>query len=111
MNIKEKLQELCKQNGISIRELEVASGVKIGTIGRWDNNMPSADKVLKVARYFGVLVDDLVDEKKPTPQRSELSASEADIIRLYRSASPETQQAMLRFLRSLEADQLLRDGD
>lgn len=111
MNIKEKLQMLCREKGITIKEMEAASGLRAGTVCKWDINMPSIDKVLKVARYFGVTVDDLLDAEKPAPHGSELSNKEADIIRLFRASSPETQQAMLRLLRSLEADRMLRGDD
>ena len=59
----EKIKSLCQERGISLPELEKACGLGTRTIYRWDEVIPSVDKVKKVARYFGVTVDSLLDSE------------------------------------------------
>ena len=56
----ERIKGLCARKEISIRQLERETGLADRTIGRWDTNMPSIDRVKKVAEYFGVTVDYLL---------------------------------------------------
>ena len=56
----ERIKTLCYRKEISIRQLERETGLADRTIGRWDTNMPSIDRVKKVAEYFGVTVDYLL---------------------------------------------------
>ena len=56
----ERIKNLCYRKEISIRQLERETGLADRTIGRWDTNMPSIDRVKKVAEYFGVTVDYLL---------------------------------------------------
>ena len=56
----ERIKNLCYRKEISIRQLERETGLADRTIGRWDTNMPSIDRVKKVAEDFGVTVDYLL---------------------------------------------------
>ncbi len=60
----ERIKDLCAKKEISIRQLEKETGLADRTIGRWDTNMPSIDRVKKVADYFGVPVDYLLQGQK-----------------------------------------------
>ena len=64
-NIAERIARL---SPISIAKLEQELGFANATIRKWAKSSPSADKLLKVADYFGVSVDYLlghaVQEKK-----------------------------------------------
>lgn len=57
-----KITELCKVRKLSLLELERQAGLKSRTVYRWDENMPSVDKVKAVADVLGVTVDDLLKE-------------------------------------------------
>lgn len=48
------------------KELEFGNGA----IYRWDKNTPSIDKVLKVAKYFEVSVDSLLEENDVDSSKS-----------------------------------------
>lgn len=61
--ILEKINELCREKGISIAALERELGIGNGTIRRWDVVSPRFDKLLAVADYFKVTVDDLVRQE------------------------------------------------
>lgn len=62
MKLKDKVQALCKERGISIRRFENELGISNGNVKHWDVSMPSGDKLLAIAKYFGVSVDYLLDE-------------------------------------------------
>lgn len=62
MTLLEKIQNLCKEDGITLAALERKSGLSRGSIRLWDKNTPSADKIVKVANYFKVSSDFLLNE-------------------------------------------------
>lgn len=55
----DQIRKLCKQRQISVGELEEKAGIAQRTICRWDKSSPSIDKVIKVADYLGVTLDEL----------------------------------------------------
>ena len=55
------IQLLCKQNNISISFLEKTIGLGGGTISGWKTSYPTSDKLLKVANYFNVSLDYLMN--------------------------------------------------
>ncbi len=59
----ENIKRCCKQNGITTAELEKKLGFSVGLISRWARAMPSLDKVIMVAEYFKVPLDQLL--KRP----------------------------------------------
>lgn len=59
-NIKEK----CAQNGISVSQLEKEVRFGAGAIGKWKQSAPSIEKVMAVADYFRVSLDELCGVKK-----------------------------------------------
>lgn len=62
MGICENVQFLCKKNksNLPISHLEKELSLANGSIRRWNENSPSADKVQRVAKYFGVTTDFLL---------------------------------------------------
>ena len=57
-----KILEKCKERGITLAELERQAGLANRTIYKWNESVPSVDKVLAVANVLGVTVDELVRE-------------------------------------------------
>ena len=55
-----KISELCKEKGMSIAKLEKETGISNGTIGKWSKSSPTAEKLERVADFFGVSVDYLL---------------------------------------------------
>lgn len=55
-----KISELCKEKGVSIAKLEKETGISNGTIGKWSKSSPTAEKLERVADFFGVSVDYLL---------------------------------------------------
>ena len=94
----------------SLNKIEIAAGIPLNSIYKWDGNSPSIDRVIKVARVLGISIDALVGYEIEKSDSLGLSEDERDVIRLYRNASQQTRSAMLHFLQSLEADAQLRDA-
>lgn len=59
--IYDRIKELCTQKGISIYRLEKDLGFSSCSICKWKTSSPSVDKVQKVADYFGVTVNYLLE--------------------------------------------------
>lgn len=56
----ENIIKLCKENGVTIAELERNTGISNGAIRRWGESSPALNNAKKVADFFGVTVDDLL---------------------------------------------------
>lgn len=56
----ENIRRICKERDLSILRLEREAGLAAHTMCRWDKNIPSVDKVKRVADALGVTVDDLL---------------------------------------------------
>lgn len=54
MNRLEKLQTLCKQRGLTINKLEQELGMPQSSLQKFGQSVPKADRLYKVAKYFGV---------------------------------------------------------
>lgn len=56
-----RIRQLCERRGCTLTKLEKECGLANATIRRWETASPSADNLAKVADYFGVSVDFLLD--------------------------------------------------
>lgn len=60
----EKIESLCKEQGVSISKVEKECNIGNATIRRWDKSSPRLDNLKKVADYFGVSVDYFLESDK-----------------------------------------------
>ena len=72
--ITDNIRQLCREHEISIFALENTTGIGNGCISRWDQKPPNICSLTKVAKFFGVSVDSLlegVDDPRfePRPRR------------------------------------------
>ena len=58
-----KIKELCKSRKMSLRDLEKELQFGCRTVEQWDVHSPSVKKVLKVAKYSGVKIEDLMEKE------------------------------------------------
>ena len=80
MNVKERIQFLCKKNGITSKSLEEHLGFGKGYISKIDKSAPNLSKIKPIADYFGVTVDYLMTGKEANSGEVELtSKDERDI--------------------------------
>ena len=59
----EKIKEISRLKGISIRELEIKAELGNGTIGGWNNSSPTVRSLKKVADILECTVDELLEEE------------------------------------------------
>lgn len=55
------VKKLCAEHEISVFALENATGVANGSVGRWDKKPPKIYNLKRVADFFGVSVDSLLE--------------------------------------------------
>lgn len=94
----EKLRELRKEKGISLKELGIAMGVAESTMSLYENGkrQPDYETLLKLAEYFNVTVDYLLRGN----DNSERLPEELVILnRKARNMSPEKRQKLLEMAR------------
>ena len=56
----DNIRALCAERGVSVCRLEREAGIGNGVIRKWNKQSPRVDKLLPVADYFGVTLDELV---------------------------------------------------
>lgn len=66
MTLKERIKALADAEGISLPVLESKLGFGNSTIVKWDKSTPNAEKLNKVAQYFNVTMDYLLNGESPT---------------------------------------------
>lgn len=93
MTTLEKIKNLCKKHGVTVQKLELDLGEKPTSIAKITSNS-KGEKLLKIARYFGVTVEYLIDEDRKEPDNFDISEFEYQIILKYRELS-ERQQALI----------------
>ena len=54
MNVLERVQKLCKQQGVSIAKMERDIEISKGASYKWKNSDPSMDALKKLSAYFNV---------------------------------------------------------
>lgn len=62
----DKINVLAEEKGVSIYRLEKEAELSKSSICKWNDNIPSVDKVQKVAKLLGVTVDSLLEDSKDT---------------------------------------------
>lgn len=60
MLIYDKIKEICQEKGISVRQVEINSGLPNGTICKWNNSSPTVKNLKAVADVLKVNVDKLI---------------------------------------------------
>jgi len=62
----DKIRALAEEKGISIYKLEKDAELSKGSICKWNENIPSVDKIQRVAKLLGVTVDSLLEDSQVT---------------------------------------------
>lgn len=69
MSLLSRINVLRSQHGnISINRLEKECGLTRGSMAKWDDHAPSADKIVKVANYFGISPGELMGAPAISPE-------------------------------------------
>ncbi|TBX33736.1 XRE family transcriptional regulator [Enterococcus durans] len=106
MNPYEKIKELTKQNGISVRELEKRLGYSNGYFSKWKSVSPNSEGLAKVSDYFGVSVDYLLGrEERETPKHVDLSEDDTVFSFDGKEISKETMRKAIAIAKALEENE------
>lgn len=95
--LKENIRALIKARHITQADLERVIGISNKTMNRWDRNMPSIDKVVSVADYFHVGLDELVGRDFD----SSLSRDQRQLLDLFDRLNDEGKTAALAMITGL----------
>lgn len=60
MHIYDKIKAMCEEKGMSVRQLEVAAGLKNGAISKWNDSSPTIKNLKAVADVLKVKVDKII---------------------------------------------------
>lgn len=103
----ERLKRAARSAGVGESQANIADALGIArqTVNRWFmGGEPNADQLLSIARRWRVSADWLKSgqgEMQPAPNGGELSNDERDLIRHYRSASPQIRQVISTMARAV----------
>ena len=95
----ERIQKLCEQSGITVKELENECGIKNSTICKWKESMPKADNLYKVACYFNVSMAYLLTGEEESPSPAGDGLNKEIFSTAWNEATPEAREAALSVLR------------
>ena len=87
------------------KDVALAIGVTPASLNEWlkGKKYPRIDKIEMLARYFGILKSDLIEEKglnKTLPQVQKLTEGEAALLELFRQIPEDAQKMYLEVLRA-----------
>lgn len=102
-----KLDLLRRNRGLSVRALAAELGVGVGTVGGWLSEFrPRPQVARRLADYFGVSVEDLLDDQRELPAGNSAAntAPAADAAaQSAPGATPAGQAAFETYLRQIRA--------
>ena len=79
MSLKDTVKDLCKNKGVSVRALEIELGFANGYISKLDKSAPSSDKIQKIAEFFDVSMDYLMNGQQSNEQGYYLNNETAEM--------------------------------
>lgn len=119
MSIFERVQELIKEKGITVKQLERECELANATIRRWETQTPNIESVRKVAQRLNTSIDFLVTGSSPCTKDSRfvvycdgipLSESEADLIAMFRLL-PEEHRKEIFELVHFKYSRIIAEGE
>ncbi|MBQ9701315.1 MAG: helix-turn-helix domain-containing protein [Lachnospiraceae bacterium] len=96
MSLVERIKKLAKEHGTDLANLERALGISNGVIRRWDKASPTCDKLLRVADYFSVSIDELLRGTSNTNNASNTNINR--FITLFNNADSVDQERVIKYL-------------
>lgn len=104
MTLLDRIKSLCDGHGETLASLERKMDFGNGTIRRWDNTIPSGDRLSKVADFFGVTVDYLLGREPTYDISSALNNVFFSIAKDAQDSGidPEDLQAMVNLIKKKE---------
>lgn len=94
MAIYERLKEVSKNKGLSIKQVEEAAQLGNGAIYKWKDSNPKLETIEKVAKALNVPVQELLDN---TPEIEIMNVSSDSITELHDDSVPEAGGITTRY--------------
>ncbi len=91
------VKSLCESKNVTIAQLERSIKAGNGSIRRWNRAYPSADRLKRVADYFGVSMDYLMERQPASPQSQALA-------RVIDGLPPEKQDLVKRYVEVVQKE-------
>ncbi len=109
MDVVDRIDALLREKGVSAARMCRELGFSSGLYSQWRKRSqnPSADKLQKIARYFGVTVDYLMGGEGQ-PQEEEVSAIRYALYRETAGLSDDTLDRILQFARFARMEEARR---
>lgn len=101
MDIVKRIKEKCAEKGTTMGTLEKELGFANGSIRRWDERVPGADRVLTLANRLEISVDWLLTGK----ESGNLTPEEQLLVDHYRRADNRGKRSIMRIAES-ESEEL-----
>ena len=99
MSLLSRINVLRSQHGnISINRLEKECGLTRGSMAKWDDHAPSADKIIKVANYFGISPGELMGAPAISPEGAKKA--------LTKTGERELDMSLIKRLVQLTPDEM-----
>ena len=103
----DRLKLLLTTNNISKNKLAKELGIAENSVKSWENgSQPSADKLIKICKYFNVSADYLLDIDSQN-----LAEKEKQIINQYRSLSNYNKGLIEGFIKGLSESEQTHDTE
>ena len=98
--ISQRITQLCKKRGISQKQALADIGLSRNAAQRWAEGMPSSDTLQRIAEYFGISTDFLLEEcSGKTPAVSKDMRDYLKFIEAFENADSYIQEAILILLK------------
>lgn len=81
--IVKSIKKLCVKNNINLSRLEKNVGLSQGLISKWKTTTPSLEKLIDIARYFSVSLDEVVGLKDVDDVFLELLCNNTEANKLF----------------------------
>lgn len=98
MEIVERIKTVCKKKGTTMGTLEKELGLGNGSIRRWNEKTPGADKILLIANRLEVTTDWLLTGK----EAGELTQDEKKLVDLYRNTNDTGQPLTMKHAEDIQ---------
>lgn len=121
MTVYERIESLRKSTGLSQGKLEKELGFSNGSVSKWKTSTPTPERLQKLADFFGVTVDYLMNGKEETPEEKKPTLSNNEELNVINDVDEimkrirNNETVVLRFngedySRDEDEDKLLRDS-
>lgn len=98
MDMKERIQALCKEKGISVNKLEKDLGFGTGYVSKLGKSTPNTAKIKLIADYFNVSVDYLMTGEESSIT-DDIVGEHIELISLYEQLTEKQKTSIINLMK------------